>query len=85
MCEWGSWRSIKVKVSSAASYTGKSRWALKPIDACIADLVGALQKDGIDMRGSCCGHGKRTGFIALQDGRLLELKKCIEGPDASCT
>jgi len=41
------------------------------IDHCIAPIVKALQKGGIDMRASCCGHGKRRGRIELQDGRTL--------------
>lgn len=41
------------------------------IDACIASLVKAIQEGGIDMLGSCCGHGKREGHIWLADGRGL--------------
>jgi len=44
------------------------------IDACIASLVRALQEAGINMRGSCCGHGKKDGWIELQDGRILVIK-----------
>jgi hypothetical protein len=33
--------------------------------------VNALQLGGLDMRGSCCGHGKTIGDIDLQDGRVL--------------
>ncbi len=41
------------------------------IDGCIAPIVKALQRGGIDMRASCCGHGKGRGSIHLQDGRTL--------------
>ncbi|MCK4760213.1 MAG: hypothetical protein KAT69_09185 [Candidatus Aminicenantes bacterium] len=43
------------------------------IDKCIAPIVEALQKGGIDMRGSCCGHGKGPGRIDLQDGRTIQI------------
>ncbi|MHA1952283.1 MAG: hypothetical protein ACW987_20795 [Candidatus Thorarchaeota archaeon] len=41
------------------------------IDSCIAPIVNALQMGGINMRGSCCGHGKSEGYIELQDGRYI--------------
>ena len=62
---------IKVKVAADLSYTHKERWKHAQIDACIAPIVDALQKGGIDMRGSCCGHGSGIGDIQLQDGRAL--------------
>jgi hypothetical protein len=60
-----------VKIPADLSCTGQARWREIPIDACIAPIVRALQAAGIDMRGSCCGHGKTTGHIDLQDGRGL--------------
>jgi len=39
------------------------------IDACIYDLVEALQVVGTC--GSCSGHGVEPGFITLKDGRRL--------------
>jgi hypothetical protein len=62
---------VNVRIPSDLSCTGKARWKLARIDACIAPLVRALQKGGVDMRGSCCGHGAAPGQIALADGRLL--------------
>ncbi len=62
---------VSVKIPSDLSHTGKSFWKKCPIDKCIAPLVSALQEAGIDMRGSCCGHGKCPGNIMLQDGRYL--------------
>ena len=64
-------REINVKVPADLSHTGKPVWKNVPIDACIADIVEAMQSAGIDMRASCCGHGKKTGIICLQDGRAL--------------
>ena len=62
---------VEVWIPADLSARGYSYMAVKPIDECIAPIVRALQKGGIDMRGSCCGHGKGNGDIQLQDGRLL--------------
>ena len=62
---------VKVKIAADLSHTGKSFWKDVKIDACVADLVQALQSADIDMRSSCCGHGKTHGSILLQDGREL--------------
>ena len=61
---------VNVKIPSDLSCDGKEKWKDCKIDFCIADIVESLQKGGIDMRGSCCGHGK-SGSITLQDGRYL--------------
>lgn len=71
MCERGTTEPVLVKVPADLSCTGETRWKLAQIDACIAPLVRALQLGGVDMRGSCCGHGRREGHIHLQDGRVL--------------
>jgi hypothetical protein len=41
------------------------------IDACIYDLVKALNDGGIPTDASCCGHGRTVGIISLRDGREL--------------
>ena len=48
-----------------------ARKKLCKIDRCIASIVRALEAAGINMRASCCGHGKGDGKIILQDGREL--------------
>lgn len=68
---------VRVKIPADLSSTGEEKWRVCLIDACVAPLVAALQAAGIDMRGSCCGHGEMDGDIALQDGRILVVK-----PDA---
>lgn len=75
MCEWGQTILIKVKIPADLDRTGKVHWRWKAIDSCIASLVKVLQEGGIDMRGSCCGHGKMDGEIHLQDGRILIIKR----------
>ena len=71
MCEWGTDVEVRVKIPADLSYTGEDRWAVKPVDACIAPIVEALQQAGINMRGCCCGHGEYNGSILLADGRCL--------------
>jgi hypothetical protein len=72
MCKWGTTVPVRVKIDPSLSYTGKERWAVKGIDSCIAPIVKALQKGGIDMFSSCCGHGKGPGEIVLRDhGRVV--------------
>jgi hypothetical protein len=71
MCQWGNTKKVRVKVPDDLSYNGQQRWAIKGIDSCIAPIVEALQRAGIDMRSSCCGHEKGEGGIQLQDGRML--------------
>lgn len=64
-------REVWVKIPADLSSIGREKWRICGIDACVAPIVAALQSAGVDMRGSCCGHGKRYGEIALQDGRCL--------------
>jgi hypothetical protein len=71
MCEWGTTKPVFVKIPADLSSTGEEKWKYESVDACIADIVDALQKNGIDMRGSCCGHGKMPSEIHLQDGRCV--------------
>jgi len=69
MCE--STSTVKVKISADLSHTGESYLKNAEIDACISGLVKELQAAGINMRASCCGHGKAFGSILLQDGKKL--------------
>lgn len=75
MCKHGTVKEVRVKIPADMSHTGKEYWKMVGIDACIADIVDALQKGGIDMRGCCCGHGAYIGTILLQDGRTLRIEK----------
>ena len=69
MCN--STRNVRVKIAADVSCNGSEKWKDCKIDSCIADLVQALQLAGINMRSSCCGHGKGEGEITLADGRML--------------
>lgn len=70
MCQERNVKKVWVKIPADLSSTGKEKWRWMRIDDCIARLVKALQTGGVDMRGSCCGHGG-DGDIHLQDGRAL--------------
>lgn len=72
MCQWGTDIEVLVKIPADLSSTGQVKWRHIGIDSCIADIVRALQEADIDMRSSCCGHGK-TGEITFQDGRILHI------------
>jgi len=74
MCRYGDTVPVCVKIPADLSHSGKSYWRAMKIDRCIAPIVKALQEGGIDMRASCCGHGKTDGKINLQDGRVLVIK-----------
>ena len=73
MCINGDTEKVSVKIASDLGAEGIEKWKDCQIDSCIASLVAALQRGGVDMRGSCCGHGRENGSIVLQDGRVLLL------------
>ena len=70
---------LRVPIPAEDSHTGRARWATKPVDACLADLVGALNRSGVHTRGSCCGHGNGCGGVLLHDGRELVVRQAPEG------
>ncbi len=75
MCKWGNTVDVRVKVPADLSHTGKTRFAIKPIDSCLARDVRLLNFCGIYTRASCCGHGKAKGEIMLWDGKVIKFKK----------
>lgn len=78
MCVWNNTVKLEVPIPPDLSYTGEFRWDKKPIDACIAPLVKALNDAGIYTASSCCGHGQYEGSIILHDGRTLVIKNTEE-------
>jgi hypothetical protein len=74
MCEWGNTVPLAVPIPAGLSHTGEARWAVKPVDSCIAPIVRALNDAGIYTAACCCGHGERDGEIVLQDGRTLVVR-----------
>lgn len=78
MCQWGSDVLVRVLVPADLSASGEAYWKLMGIDACLAPLVIALQEGGINMRSSCCGHGKGPAEIVLADGRILRIETPVD-------
>lgn len=77
MCEWGDTVDLRVLIEPHLSHTRDWRIAKKPVDRCISTIVECLNRGGVLTRSSCCGHGKGPGEIALQDGRVLEIKSDV--------
>jgi len=78
MCR-DSWTPVRVRIPADLACEGVEKWKDAQIDSCIAGLVEALQAGGVDMRGSCCGHGVGRGSIDLHDGRRLLVLSEAEG------
>jgi hypothetical protein len=64
---------MEVTILAHLSHDGQEHKAIKGVDACIADLVRALNAGGVITTSSCCGHGRTDGSILLADGRELRL------------
>lgn len=73
MCLERNTAEVLVKIPEDLSCWGINYWKYMKIDSCIAPIVEALQKGGINMRGSCCGHERAPGYIELQDGRIIQI------------
>jgi hypothetical protein len=71
MCASGDTVTVIVTIDASLSYEGVTVVKEKPVDRCIAPIVTALERAGIHMLGSCCGHGRSDGEILLVDGRTL--------------
>jgi hypothetical protein len=69
---------VRVHIDRDLACEGRAKWKRAKIDYCISDIVKALQGAGINMRGSCCGHGKEIGTIGLSDGRRLLIYPVIK-------
>lgn len=65
MCEHGTYKEVLVKTYPDNIYK------YKKVDSCIADIVDALNRYGLETTTSCCGHGSGESSILLEDGRQL--------------
>jgi len=50
-------------------------WNQIHIDKCLVGLIKKLNKLGRYTRESCCGHGKKNGYIKFWDGLTLTIKQ----------
>jgi hypothetical protein len=70
MCEWGTSKTVHCP----AGFSGKNPNRQQvPVDACIADIVRALNEGGVLTIACCCGHGKGPGSVLLSDGRTITI------------
>lgn len=65
---------MEVTILPHLAHDGQQRQAIKGVDACIANIVSALNDGGVMTTSSCCGHGKSDGSILLADGREIILR-----------
>lgn len=79
MCVWGTEVGVRVPIPASLSHTGRDRWDVKGVDACIADIVRALNAGGVRTAQSCCGHGREDGSIILWDGREIVIRRAGDG------
>lgn len=77
MCEHGLSVPLIVPIPAKLSHSGAARVDVKPVDACIAPIVAALNSAGVLTAGSCCGHGKAPGEILLHDGRRVVIHPAV--------
>jgi hypothetical protein len=63
-----------VTILAHLAHDGQQRQAVKGVDACIAEIVCALNAGGVMTTSSCCGHGRSDGSILLADGREMVIK-----------
>ncbi len=65
---------LEVTISASNSSTGKAKKKAMPVDACIADIIKALNENSVLTKSCCCGHNKCNGSIFLYDGRAIYIQ-----------
>lgn len=79
MCDWGDTVALRVPIPASHSCTGEVRWAVKPVDQCLSQIVQELNSAGLYTCGACCGHGETQGEIFLHDGTRLAVTPAAGG------
>lgn len=69
-------RECLVCIPAHLSHTGKKRWAMKPVDSCMADVIDAFNDIGMLTSSCCCGHGVAPGSIMFHNGLVFEISRC---------
>jgi hypothetical protein len=80
MCEHGTTVDVLVPIPADLAWEGELTWKIKPVDACIAPIVKALNEGGVLTRSCCCGHGARRPEIILADHSRLVLLAARDAP-----
>lgn len=66
MCVSGDRVWTPVHVDSSVAHEGFAIVKEMPIDRCLVPLVRELDRRGIRMLSSCCGHGRLDGVILIK-------------------
>lgn len=66
---------VRVFILPALSHKKIGYWKDVAVDRCLVPIVRILQNAGINMRGSCCGHGTNPGIIVLESGHNIKLER----------
>ena len=64
MCEWG----IEIVLELPDDINPEKRNRTVSIDACIAEVIQGLWKQGCQTRSCCCGHGKEYASLVVSSG-----------------
>ena len=70
----------KLLVPAHLGYTGRARWAIKPIDRCLAPQVCTLNAEGRLTASCCCAHGYGPG--SWTHGVIQHVRSC-QGRDVA--
>jgi len=61
MCEWGN----KTVVTIPDGINPEKRNRIIAVDACIAETIQALWREGCQTLGCCCGHGRENPSVVV--------------------
>ena len=70
MCRWHG-GTYEGNVPVRLAHPRKDGIQTASVDPCIQSIVQSLNDAGLQTLNSCCGHGIRPGWVALEDGRHI--------------
>ncbi len=66
--DYGTTPEVLLTMLTSISPEGKREYKDVAVEACIAPVIQHLWDKGVSTGGSCCGHGKRSPSIVLEQG-----------------
>lgn len=75
MCKWGTNKEILARIPAFLSHTGRARWDMVKVDACIAKELVFLNDNGVRTVGACCGHSKNYPKALILSSSRRKAKK----------
>ncbi len=78
MCEWGTTRNIQIWNSKLKTMRHVG------VDACIAEFILMLNRNGYETVASCCGHGKQPVSIILRDDTWIQFLTREQAEKINC-